>query len=177
MATATADKGTKSAVSDLYAFLLAEGEPRLREAVAATSEQAVAVLLARGDAELGRTKHVVSGNPAMGQLTHNGAQQLPPTLIIESGIDWPMPTARITRHAPIKDILAEGMPETMAYQKYQLEVCVSKDRDVWEWLERPADAKGRETRWARRDITRDEAAPLFDTFVRLTDKGLAAASS
>ena len=98
--------------------------------------------------------------------------ELSPALVIEGGLEWTGPKQRW--HAPFHKLKAETLPKSVRHQKYQLEVCVNKERDVWEWLEEGKPANGRETRYARRDIERAEAEGLFAFHVRLTDKGAAA---
>lgn len=165
---ASAEK--KTAAGDDVAAALAGGEVPVAELLAVVPESALAAAWARGDVEFGKVKYVVTGNPETNVATHNGVTLPPASVVIEGGLEWTGPRQRW--HGRLSDILRESLPHAPAYQKYQREVCVNKAKDVWEWLERPSDAKGRETRWARRDIDRAEAEQLFALYVRLTDKGM-----
>lgn len=164
MAAATAEKpkAEKSSIEELAFYLGTENEKPLKEVLELFSEQTLAVAWATGDIELGRTKYITTGNP--------NVPESKPTLVIEDGIDWSGQKQRW--HGRFSDVMKEGLPHCRFYQRYQREVCVSKDKDVWEWLE--GEAGARETRWARRECTREEAEKLFDYRVRLTDKGMAA---
>lgn len=169
MAAATATKGQTS--MDALYLALAEGELPMSELLQVVPEKVVSMALNTGQIELGRTKHVITGNPGMPDLTHNGIPQAKAAVVIEDGIDWPLPNARITRYAPLSKILAETLPVAPTYQKYTLEVCVNKEKDIWEWISHPSQASDREVRWARRKIDRAEAEKCFVLYVRLTDKG------
>jgi hypothetical protein len=92
-------------------------------------------------------------------------------LVVEGGTEWTGPKQRW--HAPYHKLRAETLPAAPKYQKYQLEVCVNKEKDVWEWLPEGEPADGRDTRYARRDINRAEAESLFGLSVRLTEKAAA----
>jgi hypothetical protein len=171
---ATATKDAKGAdTGELLALLAIEGEQRLADVLAKTSDAAVAVAWARGEVEFGKTKYVVTGNPHTAVQTHNGVNLPPPTVVIEGGHEWTGP--KKLWHQSFAKLREEKLPACPRYQKYQLEVCVNPDRDVWEWLEEGQSPGRRETRYARRDVDRAEAERLFDLRIRLTDKGLDAA--
>lgn len=170
MATATATKeATNPATGELLLLIASEGEPKLSEVLAAVPEQTVAIAWQRGEIEFGRTKYVTTGNPDTAVTVHNGVSLPPPAVVIEGGMEWSGPKQR--HHGPYATIKGDKLPERARYQKYQLEVCVNKEKDVWEWLEAGDTADGRDTRYARRDIKRAEAESLFELRVRLTDKG------
>lgn len=179
MATATATKDTKDAIKsageDLLLYLATEGEVTLSAAEAKAGEKAVALAWQRGEVEFGRTKHVTTGNPDTAVTVHNGVHLPAPAVIIEGGVEWSGPKQRF--HGPYAAVKAVKLPDRGVYQKYQLEVCVNKEKDVWEWLEAGHKANGRATRYARRDIDRSEAEALFELRVRLTDKGAEALSA
>lgn len=160
--------------ADLISVLAAQ-EMEIQELLSLVPLETVAHAWARGDIDIGATKYVTSGNPEISELTHNGIREAKPAVIIEHGIEWPLPNTRLLVRAPLAKVLAEKLPECASYQKYQLEVCTDYSKDVWEWLERLEDVKGRKTRWARREITRAEAEKLFVRHVRLTERALAAA--
>lgn len=164
MATETTDRPAAAAAHDLAAAL-GEADWLAAEVLGLVGEDALAAAWARGDVEFGCTKYACAGNPDFPEKSN-------PTLIIEDGLEWTGPKKRF--HGRLRDVLAERLPERRHYQKYQREVLVNREKDVWEWLDRPEDARGRETRWARRDIDRAEAERLFELRVRLTDKGLGA---
>lgn len=137
-------------------------------------QSALAAAWARGEVEFGRTKHITTGNPSIPDFHHNGVAQSRPAVVIEDGVEWTGPKQRW--HKNLAGILAETLPVARAYQKYQREVCVNREKDVWEWLEAGEDPGERETRWARRNCDRAEAERLFLLYVRLTDKGLSGLS-
>jgi hypothetical protein len=166
VATATATKESLS-TDELLLTLATEGEVPLNKVAA--DPKVIALAWLRGEIEFGRTKYVTTGNPATAVTVHNGAHLPPPAVLIEGGMEWTGPKQR--HHGPFAAIKADKLPERARYQKYQLEVCVNKEKDVWEWLENGDAADGRETRYARRDIKRSEAESLFEFRVRLTDKG------
>ncbi len=169
---ATATKATLD-TTELLLVLATEGEMTLNDLIARVGEPVVALAWAKGEMELGKTKYVLTGNAATAVTVHNGVNLPAPSLIVEGGIEWSGPKQRW--HDPLpKVIKSAGLPTCQRYQKYQLEVCVNKETNVWEWLPEGDDANGRETRYARRDIRRDEAERLFALFARLTDKGAAA---
>lgn len=166
MATATATTDRPAALTPAeLAAALGEADWLAAEVLGLVGQDALAAAWARGDVEFGRTKYVCAGNPDFPEKSS-------PTLIVEDGLEWTGPKRRF--HGRLAHVLAESLPERRHHQKYQREVCVNRERDAWEWLDRPEDARGRETRWARRDIDRAEAERLFELRVRLTDKGLAA---
>lgn len=167
--TATASAKAAADTTELLTVLAVDGETTLSAAIQRCGEPAVAAAWAKGEIEFGRTKYVTSGNPATAVDVHNGVKLPRPTLIVEGGLEWTGPKQR--HHEPLAKILAEKVPVLPAYQKYQLEVCVNRDRDVWEWLEDGDAADGRDTRYARREIKRAEAEALIELRVRLTDKG------
>lgn len=170
MATAVAPKST--ATDDLLLALGAEGEVRLQSIQDRFPESVIAIAWAKGEIEFGKTKYVITGNPETAVVTHNGVTVPPPAVVIEGGVEWTGPKQRW--HQPYHKIREKKLPACKTYQKYQLEICVSKERDVWEWLEEGQPVGRKETRYARREIDRAEAERLFDFFVRLTDKGQAA---
>ena len=172
MAAATATKAAPVSTEELLTILAVEGEVQLKALLERVGEPALATAWARGEVEFGKTKYVVTGNPDTAIDTHNGVKMPAPALVIEGGVEWSGPKQRW--HAPFSKLKAETLPTCQRYQKYQLEVCVNKEKDVWEWLEEGRPADGRETRYARRAINRAEAEKLFDFWVRLTDKGQAA---
>lgn len=167
---ATAEK-TKAGTDDLVLALM-DGPVPIRLLLEKVSEATVLAAWSRGDVELGTTKYVITGNPNMPIATHNGVVQALPAVVIEGGIEWSGPRQRW--HGRLADFRTERLPSAPRYQKYQLEVCVNKEKDVWEWLEAGAEPNGRDTRQARREINRQDAESLFDHYVQLTDKGLAA---
>jgi hypothetical protein len=171
VATATKEKAA-TATDELVLFLAAEGEAPLADALARCGEAALALAWARGEVEFGRTKMVTTGNPLTAVTVHNGVHLPAPTLVVEGGVEWSGPKQR--HHAPFQKFKDDRLPQYPRYQKYQLEVCVNKEKDVWEWLEAGDAADGRETRYARRDVKRAEAEALVVTLVRLTEKGAAA---
>jgi len=171
-ATATKDAKAAADTGELLTLLAVDGETTLTAAIQRCGEPAVAAAWAKGEVEFGKTKYIVTGNPATAVDVHNGVKLPRPTLIVEGGLEWTGPKQRY--HEPLAKILAEKPPVYPAYQKYQLEVCVNKEKDIWEWLEGDDAADGRDTRYARRDIKRAEAEALIELRVRLTDKGLAA---
>lgn len=171
MTTTTEVKGGKGKGSADVLAVLASGDPMpLGELVEMTGIDAVAAAWAKGEIELGTTKYVVAGNPNVGEQTHNGVVQAKPAVIIEGGIEWAGPRTRSCGR--LSDVLREKLPQCRTYQKYQLEMCVNKEKDIWEWVERPEHARDRETRYARREIDRAEAEKLWDHYARLTDKGM-----
>lgn len=170
---ATATKAAPN-TDELLLFLGAEGPTPLRALLGKVEERVIALAWTRGLVELGKTKYVVTGNPASGVTVHNGVPLPPATVVIEGGTEWPMPNTQMEQFAPLSEVAAARLPVCPRYQKYQLEVCVNREKDVWEWLESDQRAAGRETRYARRDIERAEAESLFDVHVRLTRKGRAA---
>lgn len=173
MATATATKeAAKASTDEIVLFLASEGEATLADAIAKCGEQALALAWARGEIEFGKTKYVTTGNPDTAVTTHNGVSLPAPTLIVEVGVEWSGPKQRY--HAPLQKFKDDKLPQYPRYQKYQHEVCVNKEKDVWEWLEAGETADGRDVRYARRDIKRSEAESLVVTLVRLTEKGAAA---
>ncbi len=170
MATATAPSAVDT--SELVLHLATEGEVKLADLQARFDEATLAVAWARGEIEFGSTKHVVTGNPATAVTVHNGVKLPPPALVVEGGVEWSGPKQRW--HAPYHRLKNDtAVPVAARYQKYQLEVQVNKEKDIWEWLEEGKPADGRETRYARRDINRAEAESLFALHVRLTEKGAA----
>lgn len=170
MAAATAEKKAAALSTDeLLVYLATEGEPTLPAAVAACGEAAVALAWARGEIEFGRTKYVCTGNPDTAVTVHNGVHLPAPAVVIEGGVEWSGPKQR--HHGPFAAVKGDALPKYARYQKYQLEVCTNKEKDVWEWLEEGKPANGRETRFARRDIDRAEAEALFALRVRLSEKG------
>jgi hypothetical protein len=176
VATATKQSGGATAdTAALRAFLAAEGEMRLGALLEAATPDEVAAAWARGEVEFGQTKYVVTGNPETNITLHNGVVIPPAAVVIEGGVEWTGPKQRW--HLPFARLRAERLPACPRYQKYQLEVCVNKEKDVWEWLEEGQAPGRRETRYARRDIDRAEAERLFDLHVRLTDRGLGAAGN
>lgn len=174
--TTVAAKGDRAPdPAGLIAFLAAEGEPTVREAVERCGEAAVAAAWSRGEVEFGRTKYVVTGNPETNVTVHNGVSVPPAAVVVEGGLEWTGPKQRW--HQPFSRLRGERLPAAPRYQKYQLEVCLNKEKDVWEWLEEGQSPGRRETRYARRDIDRAEADRLFELHVRLTDKGLGVAEA
>jgi hypothetical protein len=176
MATATMEPKAKapSAIDtgELLLVLATEGEMTLADLIGRVGEPAVALAWARGEVELGKTKYVMTGNAATAVETHNGVTLPKPSLIVEGGIEWSGPKKQW--HDPLPRVIkSSALPTCQRYQKYQLEVQVNAEKDVWEWLEGD-DAGGRPTRYARRDIKRAEAEQLFALYARLTDKGAAA---
>lgn len=169
MATATADAAD---TTELILLLATDGEVRLADIEAQVGIPALAVAWARGEIEFGQTKYVITGNPATAVTVHNGVRLPAPALVIEGGCEWTGPKQRW--HAPFHKLRNPVLPTCQRYQKYQLEVCVNKDKDVWEWLDEGKSAGSKETRYARRDVERAEAEALFTLSVRLTDKGAAA---
>lgn len=162
----------KVGTSELLLLLAAGGEVPLSECLERCGEATLALAWMRGEVEFGRTKYVTTGNPASPVTVHNGVSLPAPAVIIEGGLEWSGPKQRW--HGTLARVTAEALPKYSRYQKYQLEVCVNKEKDVWEWLEEGKPANGRETRYARRDIDRDEAERLFELRVQLTEKGAAA---
>ncbi len=171
MATATADPKAAKATDtdDLLLVLATEGELPLSALAGRVSDAALALAWARGEVEFGKTKYVTTGNPETAVTMHNGVALPAPALVIEGGVEWTGPKQRW--HAPFHKLRAEALPKYVRYQKYQLEVCVNKEKDVWEWLDAGQAPGRRETRYARRDIEQAEAEALFALHVRLTDKG------
>jgi hypothetical protein len=165
---------TKAALStdDLLLALASEGEVALKALDGKFPDAVLALAWARGEIEFGQTKYVGTGNPVTAVTVHNGVPLPAPALVIEGGVEWTGPKQRW--HAPFHKIKGAALPRYVRYQKYQLEVCVNKERDAWEWLEAGQKANGRETRYARRDIDRAEAEALFELRVQLTEKGAAA---
>ncbi len=161
MAATVVEKKTV-ALDDLLLFLGEQGEVAVADVVAKLGEPALAQAWARGLVEFGRTKYVISGNP--------DNVKSDPCLIIESGLEWG--GAKTARHGRLVDLLAWKMPVCEKYEKYQQEVCVNREKDVWEWVESSDDVKGREVRWARRASNRREAESLTRYLVRLTDRGM-----
>ena len=160
MANATAEK--KPALDDLLLHLGEQGEVPVTELVARFGESVLAQAWAKGDVEFGRTKYCVSGNPDNPRSN--------PCLIIEEGVEWG--GAKSARHGRLVSLLAWKLPVCERYERYQQEVQVNREKDVWEWVNSPDDVKGRETRWARRASDRREAESLCRFLVRLTDKGM-----
>jgi hypothetical protein len=173
VATATATAAATS-TDDLLLFLAGRGEATLAEAAAAgVGDATLAIAWARGEIEIGRTKYVVTGNPATGVTVHNSVNLPPASVVVEGGLEWSGPKQKW--HAPLAKVLEEKLPTAPRYQRYCRECCVNAEKDVWEWLEDGATAsEGREVRWARRNCTRADAEKLFELRVRLTDKGQAA---
>lgn len=176
MAAATATKATSGvSTDDLLLLLATEGDLPLSSVLERVPESMVGIAWAKGQIEIGRTKYCMTGNPESGIRVHNGVNMPPATLVIESGIEWSGPKQRW--HQPFSRMREEPLPAFPRYQKYQLEVCVNKEKDVWEWLEEGKSADGRETRYARRDINRAEAERLLIRYVRLTESGAAGLQS
>ena len=162
-AAATADKKT-AALDDLLLLLGEQGELPIVDAVAKVGEPALSGAWAKGYVEFGRTKYCVSGNPENPKSD--------PCLIIEEGVEWG--GAKTARHGRLAAVLAWKLPACERYERYQQEVCVNPQKDVWEWVNDPEDVKGREVRWARRASSRKEAEAACRHLVRLTDAGMAA---
>lgn len=170
-ATVTEKKATT--VSDDVLLALGEETLPVKELLGkGVTDAALGAAWAQGNVEFGRTKYCVSGNTSLPDLTHNGVTQAKPAVIIEDGLEWS--GSKQKWHGRASSIIAESLPPARHYQKYQQEMCVNKEKDVWEWVENPAQVRDRDTRWARRDIDKSEAERLFTLYVRLTDKGLAA---
>jgi hypothetical protein len=161
---AAATEVKKNLTTDDLLLHLGDGDAPAAECAAKFGRDVLARAWVRGEIEFGRPKHVVTGSP-------DGKRE-GPTLVLEDGTDWG--GAKTARHARLADVLAAAMPACKFHQRYQREVCVNPRRDVWEWLGPGEDAAGRETRWARRDCTPDEAAARWELRVQLTDKGMAA---
>lgn len=169
---AATKESTKLATDELLLFLAAAEEPPLSAVLEKVGDAIVALAWQRGEIEFGRTKYVCTGNPDTAVTVHNGVHLPAPAVVIEGGLEWS--GAKQRHHGGFAAIKGDKLPAYARYQKYQLEVCVNKEKDVWEWLEKDQRANNRETRYARRDIERDEATALFELRVRLTDKGAAA---
>jgi hypothetical protein len=172
VAAATAERKA-SALGDIVS-VLAEGPMEIKEFIGLVDRTTAQLAWTRGEIEAGTVKYIVAGNPSRPELTHNGVSQAKPAVIIEGGIEWPMPNARLIQKSPLAELLREKLPDCATYEKYQQEVCVSKEKDVWQWLEDGEIAGERETRWARRKISRAEADKMFGIYVRLTEKAMAA---
>lgn len=157
---------TKPATSldDLLLLLGEQGEVSVGDVVAKVGEGALSGAWAKGYVEFGHTKYCISGNP--------DNPKSDPCLILEGGIEWG--GAKTARHGRLTAVLAWKLPACEKYQKYQQEVCVNPQKDVWEWVDGPDDIKGREVRYARRASNRKEAEAAFQYLVRLTDKGMEA---
>lgn len=172
---ATAEKAKSATGADELMLALMDGPVPLTELLGKVDEKLVMAAWTRGEVELGVTKYVVTGNPAAKETNHNGIAMARPSVVIEGGIEWSGPRQRW--HGTLADVKRHTLPVARGYQKYQLEMCVNKEKDVWEWLPEGTSPGERETRYARRDIERPEAEKLFDHFVRLTDKGMTAVQS
>lgn len=165
MATATADPKT----TDALLLLLADGPQPVKDIAGKVDKGVLALAVARGEVEFGKTKYVITGNPASAVTVHNGVNLPSPAVVIEGGVDWPLPDQRWRPR--LADVLKESLPLCGRYQKYQLEVCVQKEKDLWEWLPEGETPDGRDSRYARRDVKRDEAERSFCVYVRLSERG------
>ena len=171
---ATKDAPKTAATDDLLLILATEGAVPVRALLDRVPEEVVSLAWVRGLVELGRTKYVVTGNPATNVTVHNGVNLPPATVVIEDGVEWPLPNAPLDQLASLADVLAEKLPVCPRYQLYRLEVLVNKDPERWDWLKPGEAVAGRDTRYARQEIDRAAAENLYGLFVRLTRKGRAA---
>lgn len=174
MASATATNRAASA-TELLEYLAEKGETTLADILGIVDEKVIALAWSRGEIEFGKTRYVLTGNPDTAITVHNGINVPAPALVIEGGMEWSGPKQRW--HQPFHELKRKILPVCQRYQKYQLEVCVNKEKDVWDWLPEGEKPGSRESRYARREIDRAEAERLFEFRVRLTDNGHTALAS